>query len=118
MQRILKITYGGFAAATMMLACGCGDRAQDKAPTPPPVESADDGDAATALADLSPEDRAQATVQKVCPVSGEALGSMGTPLKIVVDGKSFFVCCVGCEKDAKANFEKYLAKASGEGDLP
>lgn len=63
-----------------------------------------------ALAKLSAEDRALAEKQKVCPVSGEPLGAMGTPKKIEVKGQSIFICCEGCEEKLLANPDKYLAK--------
>lgn len=63
-----------------------------------------------ALAKLSPEDRALAEKQKVCPVSGEPLGAMGTPKKIEVKGQAVFICCEGCEEKLKANPDEYLAK--------
>lgn len=63
-----------------------------------------------ALAKLSPEDQALAEKQKVCPVSGEPLGAMGTPKKIEVKGQAVFICCEGCEEKLKANPDEYLAK--------
>ena len=65
---------------------------------------------AEALAALSPEERALAAKQKVCPVSGEPLGSMGTPLKITVKGQDVLLCCSGCESKIKEDPDKYLAK--------
>ncbi|HBO44413.1 MAG TPA: hypothetical protein DD670_10870 [Planctomycetaceae bacterium] len=69
---------------------------------------ADDREAA--LAKLSPEDRALAEKQKVCPVSGDLLGSMGVPYKVTVEGRDVMLCCPGCEKAIKEDPEKYLAK--------
>lgn len=63
-----------------------------------------------ALAKLSPADRALAEKQKTCPVSGEPLGSMGTPYNVTVQGRDVLLCCSGCEAEIKKNPEKYLAK--------
>jgi len=60
------------------------------------------------LANLSPEDQEAARKQGVCPVTGEKLGSMGTPYKVTIDGRDVFLCCQGCEAKIKANPEKYL----------
>lgn len=65
---------------------------------------------AKSLAKLSPADRAAAEKQKICPVTGELLGSMGTPRKITVKGRVVFVCCQGCEATIKKDPDKYLAK--------
>lgn len=62
------------------------------------------------LSQLSAADRALAEKQKVCPVSGEALGSMGKPYKVTVQGREVFLCCPSCEDAIKAEPEKYLAK--------
>ncbi len=48
--------------------------------------------------------------QKVCPVSGEPLGSMGMPYKVTVKGREVFLCCQGCEGEIKENPDKYLAR--------
>lgn len=63
-----------------------------------------------ALAELSPEDRALAEKQKVCPVSGETLGAMGKPYKVTVKGQEVLLCCPGCEAEIKKDPEKYMAK--------
>lgn len=63
---------------------------------------------AASLAKLSPEDKALAEAQKVCPMSGEPLGSMDVPPKLTLNGQTVFLCCNGCAKDAKADPEKTL----------
>ncbi len=74
-------------------------------------ESGSGDDIAANLAKLSDEDRAAAEKQKVCPVSDEALGSMGAPVKIeLADGRSAFICCAGCEQQLRDEPDKYLAK--------
>jgi YHS domain-containing protein len=50
--------------------------------------------------------------QEVCPVSGEPLGSMGSPYKVTIQGQEVVLCCPGCETKIKNNPEKYLAKLS------
>ena len=47
--------------------------------------------------------------QKLCPVSGKPLGSMGTPVGVDLDGQQVFVCCAGCVSEVKANPAKYVA---------
>lgn len=63
-----------------------------------------------AFAKLSPEDREAALAQKMCPVSDQALGSMGTPIKVTVEGRDVFVCCQGCVDELKTKFDEYVAK--------
>jgi len=63
------------------------------------------------LARLDPEDRKLAEEQKYCVVQNDKrLGSMGTPVKIMVKGQPVFLCCGGCEKKALADPDKTLAK--------
>lgn len=54
-----------------------------------------------AFADMAPTDREAAIAQKTCPVSDQELGSMGTPIKVVVEGREVFVCCQGCVDELK-----------------
>jgi hypothetical protein len=67
-------------------------------------------DIKAALAKLSPEDRALAEAQKKCPVSGEPLGSMGTPPKVMVKGEPVFLCCSSCNAKALAHPDRTLDK--------
>ncbi|HID78710.1 MAG TPA: YHS domain-containing protein [Planctomycetaceae bacterium] len=73
-------------------------------------EHAEHAEHGAAMAELPDEDRALAEKQKICPVSGEALGSMGTPFKIVHEGKTVFLCCEGCKDKFLQDPESYLAK--------
>ncbi len=52
--------------------------------------------------------------QKICPVSGKPLGSMGAPVAVDVNGKKVFVCCRGCVDSVKSNPAKY---ASGRPEI-
>ena len=67
-----------------------------------------------ALSKLAPQDRLLAEEQRVCPVTGMALGSMGAPIKVIVRGRAVFLCCEGCRKSLLAEPTKYLAKFGQE----
>jgi membrane fusion protein, copper/silver efflux system len=63
-----------------------------------------------ALGQLSPEDRALAAAQKYCVVlRNNRLGSMGPPVKVVVEGQPVFLCCEGCKAKALADPQATLA---------
>jgi YHS domain-containing protein len=47
---------------------------------------------------------------KKCLVSGNELGSMGTPVTKVYDGQEIKFCCKPCVKKFEANKAKYLTK--------
>jgi Cu(I)/Ag(I) efflux system membrane fusion protein len=62
-------------------------------------------------------DRDAALAQRICPVTGAALGSMGVPVKITLRGQTVFLCCKGCTGKAKRNPDemlKILADVSSE----
>jgi Cu(I)/Ag(I) efflux system membrane fusion protein len=52
--------------------------------------------------------------QKVCPVTGEDLGSMGGPVKVEVAGRVVFICCEGCEAALRKDPQKYLSRLLGK----
>ena len=54
-------------------------------------------DASYAAATMSHDDIRIAT-QRICPVSGKKLGSMGKPIKRRIGKEEIFLCCKGCEK--------------------
>jgi hypothetical protein len=56
------------------------------------------------------EDQKIALAQKICPSSGDHLGEMGKPVKVVLKDQTVFLCCGSCVKDAKANPDAMLAK--------
>lgn len=62
------------------------------------------------IADDQLSDAMLISLQGSCPVSGKPLGSMGTPPKIVVDGKPLFVCCAGCSARVQNAPEQYFTK--------
>jgi membrane fusion protein, copper/silver efflux system len=67
----------------------------------------------TALAKLSKADQAIASAQKYCVVLQEnRLGSMGTPVKVMIEGQPVFLCCSGCKKKALADAKASLSKAA------
>lgn len=59
---------------------------------------------------LAPADRALAKEQATCPVTGQPLGSMGVPKRVVVSGRVVYLCCGGCEPRLLRKPEEYLAK--------
>jgi membrane fusion protein, copper/silver efflux system len=64
------------------------------------------------LAKLSAGDRKMAMAQGACPVTGAMLGSMGVPVKIVLQGQSVFLCCSGCVDEARTKPQETLAKVA------
>jgi membrane fusion protein, copper/silver efflux system len=62
------------------------------------------------LAKLSAQDRQLAEAQKLCPITGKPLGSMGAPAKLTLKGQPVFLCCEGCEDQAKDDEERTLAR--------
>jgi YHS domain-containing protein len=126
MSYTCRALMGLSLAAVVALFTGCKPAEQGvekaKAAKPEPAQtvpakgpeksapSAAESEIAKNLAQLSPEDRAAAERQKVCPVSGQPLGSMDKPVKVTVKGQTVFLCCPGCEEDLKKDPDKYLAK--------
>jgi hypothetical protein len=63
------------------------------------------------VAALGPSDQAGIARQRVCPVTGAALGSMGGPIKVLVGGQPLYLCCKGCLGKVQSAPEAYLRKA-------
>ena len=51
---------------------------------------------------------------KLCPVSGKSIESMGQPVMHEYNGKIYNLCCPTCVKDFKKNPEKYSKIAEDE----
>jgi len=102
-----------FGAAVFLGGCAkTPEKATPKEPAGAAKTAQDAGSAAPSEkpAALTAEDRVLIAKQKVCPVTGEELGSMGDPVKVVVKGQTVFLCCSGCEDAIKKDPDKYLAK--------
>ena len=99
-------------AALALGATGCNERTAPNSTSPGPTPAPAD-EVARERAKLSPEDRAVVDAQEWCVIStDERLGSMGPPIKVMLDGQPVFVCCKGCVKRASADPDKTLAKAA------
>ncbi|MGN6544980.1 MAG: hypothetical protein ACTHK7_08015 [Aureliella sp.] len=106
----VKVLIGG---KPVFLCCkGCFSHVQQHAQQT--LQKAEKLSKATAgLAKLSPEDRALVESQKYCAIAeGSFLGSMGAPIKLVLDGKPVFLCCQGCVGKAEADPAATLAKVA------
>lgn len=64
------------------------------------------------IGQLPEADRPLALAQRVCPITGAALGSMGVPVKITLRGQPVFLCCKGCVGKAKREPEETLKKVA------
>ncbi|HEY7422962.1 MAG TPA: hypothetical protein VH682_01755 [Gemmataceae bacterium] len=90
----------------LLFALGCANEA-------PPREKAQDKEAKikAALDKLDPDDRELAEEQKYCAVETEnRLGAMGKPVKVMIKDEPVFLCCAHCEKAAKKDPDKTLAR--------
>jgi hypothetical protein len=71
-----------------------------------------------AVKELPEAEQAVASQQAVCPVSTHHLGSMGKPIKVTAEGRSFYICCDGCEDKVKNDPKTVIAnldkKSSGK----
>jgi Cu(I)/Ag(I) efflux system membrane fusion protein len=71
--------------------------------------------AATAAATRDPAgDRELIARQKMCPVTGADLDSMGGPVRLEVAGRVVFICCEGCEAALRKDPDKYLSRLPGK----
>ena len=67
-------------------------------------------DELAAIKELPQADQDAAIAQAVCPVSTHNLGSMGKPLKVSAEGRSFYICCDSCEDKVKTDGKEVVAK--------
>ena len=59
---------------------------------------------------LSVEDQKLVTAQKICPVTGADLNSMGGAVPVDLAGRRVFICCAGCESALRKDPDKHLKK--------
>jgi hypothetical protein len=110
----LMLTFALASAAVV----GCSKSAStsnEEAGATQATESSSEANAEimAAMAELSAEDRLAAEAQKFCAVEQESrLGSMGTPFKVMVEGRPVFLCCEGCKEAALRDPQATLAAVS------
>ena len=101
-------------------------KAEDKAPAEEPKKAdakpsleGPSGDAGAAklteedlaeIKKLPADEQASALTQVICPVSEHNLGSMGVPIKKTIEGRTFYICCEGCEKKVKNDPKAVIAE--------
>ncbi|HEX6983875.1 MAG TPA: hypothetical protein VF170_00800 [Planctomycetaceae bacterium] len=116
MKTWFMLALGLLATATFL---GCGETPQPAAEEPvPATETAGEGGEVN-LSEA--EIQALAEEQKVCAVTGEPLGSMGTPVPVrVTDSKgekhTVLLCCESCREDLLENPDEHLAKLAAAGE--
>jgi len=96
------------------LLAGCSDGAKKPAEDKKAATSDEQSVIADAIKKLPADEQAVAVKQKICPVSGEPLGSMGMPYKMTVKGRTVYLCCSGCEDEMKTSADKYFALLDGK----
>jgi len=75
----------------------------------PEIDKVNSAELMAALSNLTKGEQAEVLKQKICPVTETALGSMGTPLPVDINGRRIWICCDGCESGLRANPDKYIA---------
>ena len=85
-----------------------GPKAENSKPGADPVKLT--ADELAAIKELPTAEQTGAIQQAVCPVSAHHLGSMEKPIKVTAEGRTFYLCCEGCEKELKANPKAVIAK--------
>jgi Cu(I)/Ag(I) efflux system membrane fusion protein len=76
------------------------------APEPKTAEVVLSEDDLKNIEQLPEADRKLALAQRICPITGAALGSMGVPVKIMLRDMPVFLCCKGCIGKAKRDPEE------------
>lgn len=67
-------------------------------------------DVPEANAKQEPDDESLIALQKICPVTGAKLGSMGKPVRASAQGQTVFLCCAACEEKLQDKPAYYLAR--------
>jgi len=92
---------------------GCGEQPVAAPQAAAEQDNSLEAEIAEMIGKLDEADQKVAMEQKFCAVqSHERLGSMGVPAKLELEGQTIFLCCEGCEKSAKADPEKTLARVA------
>ncbi|NBB96544.1 MAG: hypothetical protein GVY16_12520 [Planctomycetes bacterium] len=103
-----------------MTACSEEPSQSQPSSTAPPAgtQAASPVDDAGDVAPNSTADSAGDYPLDVCVVSGEKLGSMGSPVEVEVEGRTVKLCCSACKPPLLADPAKYLAKLDASAAIP
>ena len=112
MSRIFNFSMIVFLGVAMLSLVGLRLAASPSTVASPADPSSPSMAAEAAAGLLEPDKSDQELIekQKTCPVTDAVLGSMGTPVKVQVKGRTVFLCCSGCKKTFLKNVDKYLEK--------
>src|SRR5262249_26975523 len=104
----IVVVLAGVAAPLLLVSCkgNSADQAKEEKKTPGKPDRAAAIQAARAK--LSAEDLKLVQAQDICPISDERLGSMGTPVKVMVKEQAVFLCCESCRKKALAEADSTI----------
>ena len=75
------------------------------------------GDGADGRPAASPPAEALYGGQRTCPVTGAALGSMGSPVPVTLNGQTAYVCCRACVAKAQRDPDAFLRKVQADRSL-
>jgi YHS domain-containing protein len=100
-----KLIASTFLCISLTSACGGNKPAANTA--------MNHGDKAAPVnpADLKAPGDAAVGDRTTCPISGETFVVTANSPKVEFEGKTYFMCCPGCEEKFKADPQKYLTKA-------
>lgn len=123
-KQLLVTVVGGVTVALLVpLVAGCSSpggcrTCRKESPGPPPTPPPASPGPAVSGPGTPPATPKVVTApyggQKMCPVTGEELGSMGKPVPVAVKGQTVYVCCRGCAAKAQADPDKTLAAVAAE----
>lgn len=101
------------AAGSIYFGGSSGSKAGGVATVRPSTPEDEDAKIVAALAGLSPDDQRAAKTQRYCPIlTDNLLGSMGIPVKVMIEGEPVFLCCDGCKKQALAKPQQTQTKVA------
>ncbi|HTM54463.1 MAG TPA: efflux RND transporter periplasmic adaptor subunit [Pirellulales bacterium] len=101
------------AAGSVYFGGSAGSNQRTSSNVRPSTPDDEEAKLAAAFKTMSAGDQLLAMAQQFCPVlESNRLGSMGTPVKLTIDGQTVFLCCDGCKKSALANPKGTLAKVA------
>ena len=114
------LCIGVLGSLTFSVVSGCSEEPRPVAEEPTPANESSAAAEAESRVELSDaEIQSLAEKQKVCAVTGEPLGSMGTPVPVRVADSAgtqhtVLLCCESCREELLSDPDKYLDKLAVE----